>query len=134
MEDLIMVDLCPELKGEELPSCEADVGCSELPRERNGLARGGIVSLGVRVFAKILTIKHRLSQLLCDSRRMNAHVFKLLLQGSPTEVCVKDCSWLTEEEFTKCLQNFDPSNLMPLHLDLPTSPSAPFSPPRVLTP
>jgi len=56
--------------------------------------------------------KHRLSQLLCVSRRMNAHVFKLLLQGSPTEVCVKDCSWLTEEEFTKCLQNFDPSNLM----------------------
>ncbi|XP_024028543.1 uncharacterized protein LOC21404595 [Morus notabilis] len=57
-------------------------------------------------------LKHRLSQLLCDSQRMNAHVFKLLLQGSPTEVCVKDCSWLTEEEFTKCLQNFDPSNLM----------------------
>ncbi|EXC14254.1 hypothetical protein L484_021752 [Morus notabilis] len=168
MEDIIVVDLCPDLKREELPSCEADVGCSELPRERNGLARGGIVSLGVRVFANILLdscaslcfhvsgektcrcgmifekqpelqvveeccslaskinnadklvslyylpdcLKHRLSQLLCDSQRMNAHVFKLLLQGSPTEVCVKDCSWLTEEEFTKCLQNFDPSNLM----------------------
>ncbi|EXB76912.1 putative methyltransferase PMT8 [Morus notabilis] len=54
MEDLVVVDLCPDLKGEELPSCEADVGCSELPRERNGLARGGIVSLGVRIFAKIL--------------------------------------------------------------------------------
>lgn len=61
-------------------------------------------------------LKHRLSQLLCDSRRMNAHVFKLMLQGSPTEVCVKDCSWLTEEEFTKCFQNFDPSNLTVLQL------------------
>ncbi|GMN53009.1 hypothetical protein TIFTF001_022151 [Ficus carica] len=57
-------------------------------------------------------LRHQLSQLLCDSRRMDAHFFKLLVQGSPTEVRLKDCSRLTEDEFTKSFQNFDPSNLV----------------------
>ncbi|KAJ9168039.1 hypothetical protein P3X46_019614 [Hevea brasiliensis] len=46
-------------------------------------------------------LRHRLCQLLCDCRRMNSHFFKLLVHGSPTEIRIKDCSWLTEEEFFK---------------------------------
>ena len=57
-------------------------------------------------------LRHWLSQLLCDSRRVNGHFFKLLVQGSPREIRLRDCSWLTEEEFTNSLQNFDPSELM----------------------
>lgn len=56
-------------------------------------------------------LRHQLSHLLCDSRRMNTHFFELLVQGSPTEVRLRDCSWLTEEEFTKSFQLCDISNL-----------------------
>ncbi|XP_062091158.1 uncharacterized protein LOC133797310 [Humulus lupulus] len=62
-------------------------------------------------------LKHRMSKLLCDSRRMDGQFFRLLVQGSPMEVRLRDCSWLTEEEFTKSLENFDPSNLVVLQLD-----------------
>ncbi|XP_027331807.1 uncharacterized protein LOC113847121 [Abrus precatorius] len=64
-------------------------------------------------------LRHRLSQLLCDSRKMNIHFFELLLDGSssPTEIRLKDCSWLTEEQFTKCFQTCDTSRLEVLQLD-----------------
>ncbi|XP_075674111.1 uncharacterized protein LOC142643386 [Castanea sativa] len=62
-------------------------------------------------------LKHKLSQLLCDSRRMNNHVFELLIRGSPSEVRLRDCSWLTEEQFTDSFQTCDTSNLTVLQLD-----------------
>lgn len=62
-------------------------------------------------------LRHRLSQLLCDSRRMNDHFFELLIGGSPTEIRVRDCSWLSEEHFTKCFKESDTSNLVVLQLD-----------------
>lgn len=57
-------------------------------------------------------LRHRLSQLLCDSRRMNDHFFELLVGGSPTEIRVRDCSWLSEEHFTKCFKESDTYNLV----------------------
>lgn len=63
------------------------------------------------------TFRHKLSQLLCDSRKMNSHFLNLLLCGSPTEVCIRDCSWLSEEEFVKSFQGCDTSKLMILQLD-----------------
>ncbi|GAB4838037.1 hypothetical protein Ancab_027565 [Ancistrocladus abbreviatus] len=62
-------------------------------------------------------IRHKLSQMLCDSRKMNGHVFNLLVQGSPAEIRLRDCSWLTEEQFTKSFKCCDTSNLMVLQLD-----------------
>ncbi|KAK2974973.1 hypothetical protein RJ640_009132 [Escallonia rubra] len=62
-------------------------------------------------------LRHRLGQLLCDTRRMNDHFFDLLLSGSPTEIRVRDCSWLTEERFTKSFEACDVNNLMVLQLD-----------------
>ncbi|KAK3034494.1 hypothetical protein RJ639_032483 [Escallonia herrerae] len=62
-------------------------------------------------------LRHRLSQLLCDTRRMNDHFFDLLLSGSPTEIRVRDCSWLSEEHFTKSFEACDINNLMVLELD-----------------
>ncbi|CAL5421890.1 unnamed protein product [Camellia sinensis] len=56
-------------------------------------------------------LKHRLTDLLCDSRKMNIHALDLLVQGSPTEIRIKDCSWITEEQFTKRFGSFDPKNL-----------------------
>lgn len=56
-------------------------------------------------------LRHRLCQLLCDSRRINAHFFDLLIQGCPTELCIRDCSWLTEEQFVKSFRECDTSGL-----------------------
>ncbi|KAF1876179.1 hypothetical protein Lal_00006810 [Lupinus albus] len=39
-------------------------------------------------------LRHKISQLLCDSRKMNIHYFELLVNGSPTEIRLRDCSWL----------------------------------------
>ncbi|KAF8100764.1 hypothetical protein N665_0218s0102 [Sinapis alba] len=62
-------------------------------------------------------LRVKLCQLLCDSRRMDVHFLDLLVRGSPTGICVPDCSWLTEEQFTECFNNCDTSNLMVLQLD-----------------
>ncbi|KAL3744670.1 hypothetical protein ACJRO7_013871 [Eucalyptus globulus] len=62
-------------------------------------------------------LRHRLCQLLCDSRRINAHFFDLLIQGCPTELCIRDCSWLTEEQFDKSFRECDTSGLMVLQLN-----------------
>ncbi|KAG2307135.1 hypothetical protein Bca52824_026883 [Brassica carinata] len=62
-------------------------------------------------------LRVKLCQLLCDSRRMDVHFLDLLVRGSPTGICVPDCSWLTEEQFTQCFNNCDTSNLMVLQLD-----------------
>lgn len=58
------------------------------------------------------SLRVKLCQLLCDSRRMDVHFLDLLVRGSPTGICVPDCSWLTEEQFTECFKNCDTSNLM----------------------
>lgn len=63
-------------------------------------------------------LRHRLADILCDSRKMNVHALDLLVQGSPTEIRIKDCSWLTEEHFTKIFGSSDSKNLKVLQLDL----------------
>nr|XP_018625822.1 uncharacterized protein LOC104094825 isoform X2 [Nicotiana tomentosiformis] len=63
-------------------------------------------------------LRRRLTELLCHSRKMNSHMLDLLVQGSPTQICIKDCSWLTEEHFCKSFRDFDRRNLMVLQLDL----------------
>ncbi|KAL5768526.1 hypothetical protein ACOSP7_015071 [Xanthoceras sorbifolium] len=62
-------------------------------------------------------LRHKLSQMLCDSRGMNNHFLDLLVRGSPTEIRLRDCSWLTEQDFTKSFEGCDTSNLMVLQLD-----------------
>ncbi|OWM74419.1 hypothetical protein CDL15_Pgr013323 [Punica granatum] len=61
--------------------------------------------------------RHKLSQLLCDSRKMNKQFFDLLVGGSPTEIRVKDSSWLTEEDLTDSFRQCDATNLTVLQLD-----------------
>ncbi|GFS43801.1 hypothetical protein Acr_00g0087060 [Actinidia rufa] len=63
-------------------------------------------------------LRDKLSQLLSDTRRMNSHFLDLLVQGSPTEIRIRDCSWLTEEQFMNSFEGCETSNLMVLQLDL----------------
>ncbi|KAG4932301.1 hypothetical protein JHK87_046303 [Glycine soja] len=62
-------------------------------------------------------LRRKLSKLLCDSRKMNSRFLELLLSGSPTEIRIKDCSWLTEEQFAKSFQTCDTTRLEVLQLD-----------------
>lgn len=56
-------------------------------------------------------LRHKLSFMLCDSRGMNSHFLNLLVSGSPTEIRLRDCSWLTEQEFTEAFVSCDTKNL-----------------------
>lgn len=56
-------------------------------------------------------LKRRLSNLLCDFRKMNVKTLDLFVRGSPAEIRIKDCSWITENQFTKSFESFDPRNL-----------------------
>ncbi|XP_074363978.1 uncharacterized protein LOC141704678 isoform X2 [Apium graveolens] len=62
-------------------------------------------------------LRHKLTHMLCDMRKMNCHFLELLVRGSPTEIRIRDCSWLSEEDFTKNFEGADISNLAVLQLD-----------------
>ncbi|CAA0829301.1 Unknown protein [Striga hermonthica] len=64
------------------------------------------------------SLRHKISWFLCDSRVMNGKFLELLVDGSPTEVRVRDCSWLTEELFAKIFEGLDASKLMVFQFDL----------------
>ncbi|KAF6140529.1 hypothetical protein GIB67_035556, partial [Kingdonia uniflora] len=49
---------------------------------------------------------------------MNFQFLELLVSGSPTEIRVKDCSWLTEEQLYKALVKCDTTKLTVLQLDI----------------
>ncbi|KAI3994994.1 hypothetical protein MKX01_019808 [Papaver californicum] len=63
-------------------------------------------------------LRNKLSNVLCDSRRMDSHFMEHLTSGSPTEIRVKDGSWLKEEEFSKIMKGCDTNKLTVLQLDL----------------
>lgn len=56
-------------------------------------------------------LRHRISKLLSDSRKGDARFLQLLLSGSPTDIRLRDCSWLTEEQFTNSFRACDTSRL-----------------------
>ncbi|GFP81447.1 protein argonaute 1 [Phtheirospermum japonicum] len=49
-------------------------------------------------------LRHEISWFLCDCRGMDSKFLELMVRGSPTEVRVRDCSWLTEELVTKIFE------------------------------
>ncbi|XP_039017713.1 uncharacterized protein LOC120148754 [Hibiscus syriacus] len=62
-------------------------------------------------------MRHKLSQMLCDSRQMNSNILDLLLSGSANEIRLRECSWLTEDHFTVSFEKCDTSNLTVIQLD-----------------
>ena len=56
-------------------------------------------------------LRHKISRASCRGRTMNAHFVELLLKGSPSEIRVDDCSWMTEEQFTNLFNGCDTSKL-----------------------
>ncbi|XP_042032153.1 protein AMN1 homolog isoform X2 [Salvia splendens] len=63
-------------------------------------------------------LRLRLINRMCDKSTMNAAVLRLLVERSPTEIRVKNCSWLTQEQFHHTIGNCDTTKLQVLQLDL----------------
>ncbi|KAK4412697.1 hypothetical protein Salat_2916900 [Sesamum alatum] len=63
-------------------------------------------------------LRRRLTDMLCDMRKMNLNVLNLLLQGCPTEIRIKNCSWLTDKQFQQTFRNCRTKDLRVLQLDL----------------
>lgn len=62
-------------------------------------------------------LRHKICWSLCDSRRMDGHFLELLVHGTPTEVRIRDCSWLSEELFDKIFKGCNTCKLTVLQLD-----------------
>lgn len=56
-------------------------------------------------------IRNQLSQILCDSRQMSPHFLSLLVDGSPSEIRLPDCSWLEESVFEKSFETCNSNSL-----------------------
>ncbi|KZV51848.1 hypothetical protein F511_06891 [Dorcoceras hygrometricum] len=63
-------------------------------------------------------LRRRLTDVLCDTCKMSLHVLDLLVKGCPTEIRIKNCSWLTDEQFHQAFSSCQTKNLMVLQLDL----------------
>ncbi|GER35370.1 F-box/LRR-repeat protein 15 [Striga asiatica] len=63
-------------------------------------------------------LRERLTDRLCDTSKMGIDFLKLLLEGCPTEIRVKNSSWLTEKEFHQAFKNCQTQDLRVLQLDL----------------
>ncbi|KAF5813460.1 putative leucine-rich repeat domain superfamily [Helianthus annuus] len=62
-------------------------------------------------------LKRKLINLLCDTHRMDIHILELLFKDSPSEIRVKNCSWMTQQQLTQTLGNSCLQNLRVLQLD-----------------
>ncbi|CAA0838026.1 Unknown protein [Striga hermonthica] len=63
-------------------------------------------------------LRERLTDRLCDTSKMGVDFLKLLLEGCPTEIRIKNSSWLTEKEFHQAFKNCQTKDLRVLQLDL----------------
>ncbi|KAL9673110.1 hypothetical protein QQ045_029363 [Rhodiola kirilowii] len=63
-----------------------------------------------------IEIRHKLCRAACDYGKMNFEFMKLIVAGSPSEVCVPDCSWMTTKQFVDVFRACDTKNLKVLHL------------------
>ncbi|XP_058078242.1 uncharacterized protein LOC131226651 [Magnolia sinica] len=64
------------------------------------------------------SLKCKLSRWLCDSRKMTCHVLGLIVSGSPSEICLRDCSWVTEDQLKEILGGCNTDHLRVLQFDL----------------
>lgn len=63
-------------------------------------------------------LRLRLINRMCDKSTMNAAVLRLLVERKPTEIRVKNCSWLTQDHFHHTIGNCDTSQLQVIFYQL----------------
>ncbi|KAL1544700.1 hypothetical protein AAHA92_21518 [Salvia divinorum] len=62
-------------------------------------------------------LRHKICWFLCDNRSMDGHFLELLVHDTPTEIRLRDCSWLSEEQFVKIFGGCNTSKLTVLQFD-----------------
>ncbi|KAK9076867.1 hypothetical protein SSX86_005201 [Deinandra increscens subsp. villosa] len=62
-------------------------------------------------------LRRKVTNLLCDTHRMDIQILELLFKGSPTEIRVKNCSWMTQKQLIDTLGNSSLQHLRVLQLD-----------------
>lgn len=60
-------------------------------------------------------LRERLTNVICDTSKMNAYIMNLLVKGCPTEIRIKNCSWLTEKQFEETFANCQTKDLKVTH-------------------
>ncbi|KAH6826307.1 hypothetical protein C2S53_012268 [Perilla frutescens var. hirtella] len=110
-----LIEWRPSVKNQEQSITAAFVP-SLLDLSLNALAKSaeGIVSLEQVPD----NIRGRLANKMCDIGKMNAFFLNLLVEGCPTEIRIKNCSWLTEDQFQQTIGNCQTKDLQVLQLDL----------------
>ncbi|KAJ4798073.1 F-box/LRR protein [Rhynchospora pubera] len=63
-------------------------------------------------------MRSKLSFMLCQTKKMNMHCLSKLMEGSPTELRLSNCTWATDKDFEDAFGKCDKSNLEVLQLDL----------------
>ncbi|KAJ1704705.1 hypothetical protein LUZ63_004484 [Rhynchospora breviuscula] len=63
-------------------------------------------------------MRSKLSFMLCQTKKMNMHHLSKLMEGSPTELRLSNCTWATDKDFEDAFGKCDKSNLEVLQLDL----------------
>ncbi|WOK91954.1 hypothetical protein Cni_G00645 [Canna indica] len=63
-------------------------------------------------------IKNRFILKLCHTRRMSSRLLGLLASGNPTEICLNDCSWATEDLFEDVFSKCNMKCLKVVQLDM----------------
>ncbi|KAJ3709096.1 hypothetical protein LUZ61_012801 [Rhynchospora tenuis] len=63
-------------------------------------------------------MRSKLSFVLCQTKKMNMHHLSKLMEGSPTELRLSNCTWATDKDFEDAFGKFNKSNLEVLQLDL----------------
>ncbi|XP_076895455.1 uncharacterized protein LOC143548079 [Bidens hawaiensis] len=62
-------------------------------------------------------MRKKLTNLLCETHKMDIHILELLFKGSPSEIRVHSCSWMTQQQLTDTLRKSNLQNLKVLQLD-----------------
>ena len=80
-----------------------------IDRSLNGLANNADAISSLDHVPEFL--RRRLMDLSCDKHTMNTHILKFLFKDSPTEICVKNFSWSSENQIGGALEKSNLHNL-----------------------
>lgn len=62
------------------------------------------------------SLRGRLANRVCDVGKINANFLKLVVEGCPTAIRLKNCSWMTEEQFQQTIGECETKDLQVIYV------------------
>lgn len=62
------------------------------------------------------SLRGRLANRVCDLGKINANFLKLVVEGCPTAIRLKNCSWMTEEQFQQTIGECETKDLQVIYV------------------